>query len=425
MDDIFSPAPAALLHAPREGFALLQNTHRDMIQATAFNSYGDRFATSSVDGKIKVYNRHRDGSWNLCDTWGAHSGEVIEIHWLPPTIHPNLLASIATDGRFKLWVEDPTIAPQKGRRFSTALWELRSPSRQPFTSFSLTHNAATRHTYLALINRSGTIHVYENDEPENLSNWTEIDKFRAVSEEPARGDETAFKLQFDRNLEPCYNAVRQGVPRDALGLVVAGMNTATVWRTKELTHTVSLGSSNSKEFYLAVDLKGHRGLVRDVAWAPGSIRGFDIVATACKDGYIRVFEISTPTPSSSSSSSSSRTRESTAAASAHATPSSSSQHRAAAENGKPSGIGAGLAGAREGAAGAAVGPGQVKHVAREVSRLDAHRSPVWRVDFDDDGQLLGSTGDDGRVLLWRREPSGIWSKSSELAMNRSALPAAA
>lgn len=61
------------------GFALLQNTHRDMIQATAFNSYGDRFATSSVDGKIKVYNRHQDNTWNLCDTWGAHSGEILEV----------------------------------------------------------------------------------------------------------------------------------------------------------------------------------------------------------------------------------------------------------------------------------------------------------------------------------------------------------
>jgi nucleoporin SEH1 len=63
----------------QEGFALLQNGHRDMVEATAFNMYGDRFASGSVDGKIKVYNRHRDGSWNMCDTWGAHTSEILEV----------------------------------------------------------------------------------------------------------------------------------------------------------------------------------------------------------------------------------------------------------------------------------------------------------------------------------------------------------
>ena len=63
-----------------EGFTLLPHGHRDMVGATAFNSYGERFASSSVDGKIKVYNRHRDGSWNLCDTWGAHTAEILQVY---------------------------------------------------------------------------------------------------------------------------------------------------------------------------------------------------------------------------------------------------------------------------------------------------------------------------------------------------------
>jgi nucleoporin SEH1 len=60
-------------------FAMQQHGHRDMVQASAFNRYGDRFALGSADGRIKVYDRHRDGSWMLCDTWGAHNGEVIEV----------------------------------------------------------------------------------------------------------------------------------------------------------------------------------------------------------------------------------------------------------------------------------------------------------------------------------------------------------
>ena len=253
-----------------------------------------------------------------------------------------------------------------------------------------------------------------------MENWTELDTVN-VCDKPARGEEVSFKVAFDPNLEPCYNAIRQGVSRDALGIIVASMNRASVWRTKEISHTVSLGSSSTKEFYLAAELKGHRGLVRDVAWAPGNIRGFDVVATACKDGFVRVFQVTTPSKSSREP----RSRD-FAKIPEHVVVAS----QRLVENGGragPSGIGAGLASARSGMSGNRQQDiqgreGEINHAAKEVSRLEANRTPVWRVEFDDDGQLLGSTGDDGKLMLWRREPSGVWSKSSELALNRS-IPA--
>lgn len=344
-----------------------------------------------------------------------------QIQWLPPTIHPNLIASIGTDGRFKLWVEDPTLPPGKGRRFNShsnkPVYELRSPSRSPFLSFAITHNPETRHTYLALIDRNAVLTVYENDEPENLESWNDLDRVN-VCEKPARGEEVAFKVAFDPNLEPCYMGIREGIPRDSLGVIVASMSRASIWRTKEISHSVSLGSSTTKEFYLAAELKGHKGLVRDVAWAPGNIRGFDIVATACKDGFVRVFQVTTPTKGGKSSRSRDFSR----------VPDTVVVQQRSAENGNrnaPSGIGAGLQGARSGLSGrekdARMGEGEVAHLAKEVSRLEANRTPVWRVEFDADGQLLGSTGDDGKLMLWRREPSGVWSKSSELAMTRSVV----
>jgi len=80
-----------LIEADRDGFELLQHGHRDMVEATAFNSYGDRFATSSVDGRIKVYNRHRNGTWNLCDMWTAHSAEILQVRTpLLPRLSLNL-----------------------------------------------------------------------------------------------------------------------------------------------------------------------------------------------------------------------------------------------------------------------------------------------------------------------------------------------
>ncbi len=306
--------------------------------------------------------------------------------------------------------------PGKGRRFNShsnkLVWELRSPSHASFLSFAITHNPETRHTYLALISRNAALAVYENEEPENLENWTELDRVN-VCEKPARGEETSFRVAFDPNLEPCYTSIRQGVPRDALGIIVASMNRVNIWRTKEISHTVSLGSSTTKELYLAAELKGHRDLVRDVAWAPGNIRGCDIVATASKDGFVRVYQITTPAKGTKAP----RSRDF-----ARVPGRSVVQQRSAENGGKTvqSGIGIGLAGARPGIRGQdnQESEGQVYHEAKEVSRLEVNRMPVWRVEFDADGQLLGSIGDDGKLMLWRREPTGVWSKSSELAMNR-------
>lgn len=60
-------------------FDIIQHGHKDLVQAVAFNAYGDRCATGGVDGKIRVFNRHRDGVWRLCDNWGAHGGEILEV----------------------------------------------------------------------------------------------------------------------------------------------------------------------------------------------------------------------------------------------------------------------------------------------------------------------------------------------------------
>ncbi|KAL6898374.1 putative nuclear pore protein [Trichoderma evansii] len=426
----------------------LQHGHKDLVQAISFNAYGDRCATGSVDGKIRVFNRHKDATWRLCDTWSAHGGEVIELQWLPSTIYPNLIASLGIEGWFRLWAENPSAAP--GRRFCAArsvngrpAFDTRS-QRSPYRSFSMKHNEETRQTYLALLATDGRLTVYENDQPENLAEYTSIDEF-TICPKPSRGEEVSFKVRFDPNPEPCYTALRAGVPSDALGLVVAGMNSVKVYRTREIASASFGANTLQKEFYLAVEIMGHRGLVRDVAWAPGNIRGYDMIATACQDGYARVFRIDTPysdndgqswsashllkpdgrahkesspttakeekesnTPGSSSNPNHNNNNNSNNVPHHHHQPSST----LSASLAKSSNVGERLWTGQ---------PGQIPHVAQEVSRLDSHRTPVWRVGFDDDGQILGSTGDDGRLLCYRQTPDGLWAKSSELVMMKTRM----
>ncbi|KAF4494348.1 nuclear pore [Fusarium agapanthi] len=423
----------------------LQHGHKDLVQAVAFNTYGDRCATGSVDGKIRVFNRHKDGTWRLCDTWTAHGGEIIEIQWLPATVYPNLIASLGIEGWFRLWAEDPSAAP--GRRFCTGragngrpAFDTRS-NKAPYRSFSMKHNEETRHTYLALLATDGRLTVYENDQPENLSEYASIDEF-SVAPKPNRGEELAFRVRFDPNPEPCYTALRAGVPSDSLGLVVAAMDTVKVYRSRDIVATSIGVQQTQKEFYLAVELTGHRGLVRDVAWAAGNIRGYDVIATACQDGYARVFRIETPYSEDDGKSWSAAdllrsaphmsTRDSTPQARTNGTatptekqattPQLQPSHSYHQHQHHTSGLSASLAksGSHNDRQWSGQ-PGQVKHNFQEISKLDNHRTPVWRVGFDDDGHILGSTGDDGRLLCYRQTPNGAWAKSSELAVQKARM----
>lgn len=326
------------------------------------------------------------------------------------------------------------------------------------------HNEETRQTYLALLATDGRLTVYENDQPENLAEYTSIDEF-AICPKPSRGEEVSFKVRFDPNPEPCYTALRAGVPSDALGLVVAGMNSVKVYRTREIASASFGANTLQKEFYLAVEIMGHRGLVRDVAWAPGNIRGYDMIATACQDGYARVFRIDTPYSDNDGRSwaashllkpdgRAQQHREASPTTTTSAkedkeshTPGSSSNpstnhynnnnnnngnnnnnHNGGSNNvphhhHQPSStLSASLAKSSNVGERLWTGqPGQIPHVAQEVSRLDSHRTPVWRVGFDDDGQILGSTGDDGRLLCYRQTPDGLWAKSSELVMMKTRM----
>ncbi|KAH8839085.1 hypothetical protein MCOR27_008984 [Pyricularia oryzae] len=428
---------------------IMKHGHQDLVQAVAFNSYGDRCATGSVDGKIRVFNRHQDGIWRHCDNWTAHGGEILELQWLPPTIYPNLLASLGIDGRFKLWAEDAAAAP--GRRFShrhkenaRAAYEHRSRGGGgSYRSFSIRHNDETRHSHLALLAADGQLEVFENELPENLTDWNPIARFNVCSR-PTRGEEVSFRVRFDPNPDPCYTALRAGAPTDSLGLVVAAMDTVYIYRSREAIGNPSgpAGASAVREFYLAAEVQGHRGLVRDVAWAPGNIRGYDIIASACQDGFVRVMRLETPFDpndgktwsehdlvkggaGSNAYESKSNTHSRTGTASENSPHASGNHHQFQQSHlghtpnvpQAKSMLGSELAICSAHDQRPMTGlPGEVTHQVHVLSKLDSHRTPVWRVGFDDDGQILGSVGDEGRLLLYRQTPDGSWAKSSELAM---------
>jgi nucleoporin SEH1 len=256
-----------------------------------------------------------------------------------------------------------------------------------------------------------------------LTDYNKIDHFQACTK-PNRGEETCFKVRFDPNPEPCYTALRAGVSHDALSLVISGMQTVKIFRTRD-TITSSFGAATrGREFYLALEITAHKHLVRDVAWAPGNFRGYDMIATACQDGFVRVFRIDTPYSDEKGKSWAvedvigSGKPTDNAAASQNIHPRRLSQ--------VPSGIRAEIdkSGTHEERTSTSQ-PGQVEHTVKVLAKLDAHQSPVWRVSFDDDGQILGSVGDEGKLICYRQTPSGAWEKSSALGMLKTRMTAPA
>lgn len=222
-------------------------------------------------------------------------------------------------------------------------------------------------TYLAVISRDGQLTVSEPVDHDTLSDWR-IMWEDYLCKTPSRTEETGFRVSWHQEKLPAWPAILAGLDRKSLSLAVSVMETVKVFRTDK-----------DRKFYTAAELTGARGLIRDVAWANGSMRGYDIIATASKDGFIRVYEVHTP-GGADMSTSTDATRDSDAATK----PSAAGSNRQA-----KSGIGAGLAGGSRGGRNEDEGrPGKVIQEARLVAELAAHEGAVWRVSFSQMGECL-------------------------------------
>ncbi|KAH0536454.1 hypothetical protein FGG08_006667 [Glutinoglossum americanum] len=382
-------------------YQLFNHGHEDLVREVDFNLYGTRLVTASSDQRIKVYNKEKDtGKWRLCDTWRAHDAEVNCAKWISPFLGHGI-GTVGEDGKFKIWLEDEQEATNSGRRFR-CIYTTMSNSRVPYVSLSfISHDIST--LFVALVSRDGQLQVFEAAEPESLGSWVLVDQIQ-ISATPAREEETSFKVQFDPSERPCYTSIRAGVEKDALSLVIASMDTCTVWRT-----------GSDRRFYLAADLPGHHGLIRDVAWAPRTSRAVDYIATAAKDGYIRIFKLGSPSPSASAPS----YRE--LALRSPVSPTNPTQPRTYGARNTPSGIGAGLAGTRvngssshrDGSGGLELG--HVKAVIESVAELEDNHREVWRVKWSLNGTVLASGGDDGKIRMWRRSHYDVFIPTAEVA----------
>lgn len=277
---------------------------------------------------------------------------------------------------------------------------------------------------LAFISTDGTVQIYECREPQDLTHWIAVDVIHTLGNgngggvggsgagggsssggisigigignsppPPPRETEVAFCIDF------CPN--RWGGEQ----LVVGAMDTVRVYRHNALG-----------KFRPAEVLPGHHGLVRDVSWAVSMGRSYHLIATACKDGHVRIFRLSA------------------ASASLFAPPAPA---KAPAPTGdrakKPSaaGLSQGLGGAgavdEEGAAQALAqqqqldeADGQEGWTVEMIADFSDHRMDVWTVAWNATGTILSSTGDDGKIRLWKMSLAGEFQLLSIISTPRGA-----
>ena len=292
----------------------------------------------------------------------------LKVKWIGPSLG-QVFGTIGGDNKFKLWREDPSQVPKSGRRFRCIFSQ--SPNNYvAYVSFDF--KTVKHEAWLVLVTHDGLLSLLEPSEPESLTAWKELDQIYPYGQH-SRGTEPRFRLSLHRSERPCYTALMAGVDPKALSLAVSAMSFIKIYRALKI-------EEGNYQFHEMIEIATDSPLINDVSWAPGCIRPYDLIAAACDDGCVRVFEVTTPTNPITSS----RTTSVAPSLPDHGSDLSSITAQKA-----PSGIGAGLAGVLRAAARNHGGVANIKHEWKEVAALYHDDCvPVWKVEWMHEGKNL-------------------------------------
>ena len=294
------------------------------------------------------------------------------MQWISSTLG-ELFATIGGDNKFKLWQEDPSQRLTRGRRFR-CIYSQSPPNHVSYVSFG--YKTIKYDICLALLTHDGSLSLSEPVDPDSFSSWTQIDQLYPFGQHH-RGTEARFRLSFHKSEGPSSNALLAGMDPKVISLAVSALNLIKIFRAVKPEDS----PESTHQLYEMLQIDVGNALINEVAWAPGCLHPFDVIATACDDGTVRIFDIDTPNELDDSASQALAAIPSQADESHHA--------QAPKTRIVPSGISAGLAGMSR-----AIAPRHdipdtinVKHVSREAAILSHDEgSPVWKIRWIYDGQ---------------------------------------
>lgn len=237
--------------------------HQDQMLAVAYDFYGRRMATCSADHTIKVFDKVGE-TWHLNDSWRAHDAPIVKVSWAGPK-HTPLIASGSHDCTVKLWEEFPEEPFLSGRRWRSkhTINDFKGPV------YDVEFCSASTILKLAAIAGDGVLRIYETIDSSNIGYWT------AMVEQPL------LNRTVSRQLQSSFALSWSPTPSFREWIAVSVLDDALVFECDKA----------SGKYIRVAELPGHRGLIRDISWAPSFGRSHGLIATACKDGNVRIFSI--------------------------------------------------------------------------------------------------------------------------------------
>ncbi|OWB82123.1 hypothetical protein B5S33_g745 [[Candida] boidinii] len=238
--------------------------HSELIHDVEYDFYGKQLATCSSDQHIKVFDLDpTTQEWILNDSWKAHDSSIVKIAFASPQFG-HILVSVSYDRTLKVWEEnfDEQVGSQRRWKKLATI----SDSRYPL------YDVAFAPSHLGLrvgtIGSDGILRIYDALEPSDLRNWTmtaELQMLQAPSDQNVPSD---FCLTWSPSR----------------------------FSSEKILVTVSkaayiLGRDKNDKYIPTLELPDHGGLIRSVAWAPSMGRSYQLVATGCQDGVLRVFKL--------------------------------------------------------------------------------------------------------------------------------------
>jgi nucleoporin SEH1 len=305
-------------------------------------------ATCSADQHIKIFEKESTG-WELSASFKAHDSAIIKVTWAGPE-YGQVIASCSHDATVRIFEEDPKEPLHSPRRWKKrhVISDFRGPLYD--VEFAPSHLGLK----LASIGSDGTFRVHEALDPNTLSYWTLSAEVNMLTNPVARHLQSSFALSwcpsmfFKEYIVCCVLEDGFIYQRDHMG-----------------------------KFIKVAQLPEHKGLIRDVAWAPSMGRSYQLIATASKDGFVRIFKVFPVDKSEDATNGTNKYSDDLL------------QDTDINDD-------------EEVVSSRAPGPLKVEL----LSQFDDHRGEVWRVSWNLTGTILASAGDDGKTRFWKSSYSG-------------------
>ncbi|KAI9252956.1 WD40-repeat-containing domain protein [Phascolomyces articulosus] len=182
--------------------------------------------------------------------------------------------------------------------------------------------------------------------------------------------------------------------RTATPMMVVGLG-------KEIGARIFRHDGHSR-WYPGEYLPGHEQEVHDVSWAPSMARTYQLIATASKDHFVRIYKMTEPSAYANSPSFALQQQQQqrfgqspttamigSSASSTHATMRQKSSRQQ-----------------------------QQQMQIELVAAFNDHHAEVWRVEWNVTGTILSSSGDDGKIRLWKAGSDGVWRQMAAVSANQ-------